>query len=148
MSQELQDRRSDDALIDSNRTMLVLMAFLFICCAFLLTWSIRDFLFDKMDHGLPRRLDAIGYAIVATYGFLFAYSFPRWNVKVASLLIGADYLRLAIGYLYPAAIHQHSVMLIGLIAKQIAFVIFLYAIAEWFKSAVRRYPSTQQRGGN
>jgi hypothetical protein len=128
--------------------MIVLMAFLFVCCASLLAWDVRDFLFGKVDHGVHSRLEAVGYVVVAIYGFFFAYSYPRWNVKVASLLIGANYARLAIGYLYSPAVHQHSVVLSGSIATQIAFVIFLYAITEWFKSVVRRSPPTEQRGGS
>lgn len=129
--------RSWEITIGSDWATILLMSFLFAFCAFLFAWAVRDLLFDNVDHGVPRRLDAIGYVIVALYGFLLANSFPAKSLKVAFLLTGANHARLAIGYFYAPAIYQHSVAVTGSIAKQIALAIFLFAIAQWFKSVVR-----------
>ena len=115
--------------------MTIFMALLFAFCAFLLVWNIRNFLLSNLDSGIPRRLDAIRYVVVAVYGFVFAYSFPKKIVKVGLLILAFNYARLAIGYLYAPAIHDHSIAVVASIAKQIAFALFLFAIARWFKSA-------------
>lgn len=134
--------------INSNWATTLLMAFLFAFCAFLLAWAIRDLLFDTVDHGTPRSLDAIGYAIVALYGFLFTFSFPAKGVKVAFFLTGINYARLAIGYFYPPLIHQHSIAIIGSIVKQVALAIFLFAIAQWFRLVIRRPSAVDPRGSD
>ena len=148
MNRESQTHRPHDVLIDTSWAMVILMALLFACCAFLLTWSVRNLLFDSVSHDAPSRLDASGCAIVAIYGLVFAYSFPPKSVKVAFLLMGSNYARLAIGYFYPPAIQQNTAAIIGSIAQQIAFAIFLFAIAQWFKSVVRRSPPGDPGGGD
>ncbi len=146
MREETQSGRRWEITIDSDWVTILLMVFLFAFCAFLLAWAIRDLLLDNVDHGAPRRLDAIGYVIVALYGFLFTYSFPAKIVKVAFFLMGANYTRLAIGYFYAPSIHQHSVAVIGSITQQIALAIFLFAIAQWFKLVLRRSSAVDPPG--
>ena len=128
--------------IDSNWIITIGMALLFAFTAFLLGWSIRDLLFDKVDHGVLQRvrsgwLDTLTYVIGAVYFFLFAYSFPAKHLKVAFLLLGAKYLGLvAVPYLHAGANVQHSAAIAGAIASQIAYAIILLAIAQWFKTVV------------
>ena len=148
MNQATQTRRFGEITIDSNWIMTVGMALLFAWTAFLLGWSIRDLLFDKIGHELsqPVRsgwLDTLTYVIGSVYFFLFAYSFPAKHLKVAFLLLGTKYTVLvALAYLHVAAAVQHSVAVGESIATQIAYTIILFAIAQWFKSVVRRVPPT------
>jgi hypothetical protein len=146
VSQKSQTLRQGDITIDSNWVITIGMALLFAFTAFLLGWSIRDLLFDKVDHGILQRvhsgwLDALTYVIGAVYCFLFAYSFPAKHLKVAFLLLGAKYLvRIAVPYLHAGTDVQHSAVVAGAIASQIAYAIILFAIAQWFKTVVRQIP--------
>jgi hypothetical protein len=132
--------------IDSNWVITIGMASLFAFIAFLLGWSIRNLLFDKLDHGLLQGvrsawLGALTYVLGVVYSFLFAYSFPAKHLKVAFLLLGAKYLLLvAVSYLHVGADVQHSAAIAGAIASQIAYTIILFAIAQWFKTVVRQTP--------
>jgi hypothetical protein len=146
MNQESQIRRQGDITIDSNWVITIGMALLFVFTAFLLGWSIRDLLFDKVDHGVLQRvrggwLDMLTYVIGAVYFFLFAYSFPAKHLKIAFLLLGGKYsVRAAVPYLHAGADVQHSAAIVGAIASQIAYSIILFAIAQWFKTVVRQIP--------
>jgi len=125
--------------VDSNWIMTVGMALLFAFCAFLLIWDIRDLLFGKVEHDVSHTIDVVAYALGAVYSFLFAYSFRATPLKVAFLLLGTNYtVRLAIGRLHVSASMQHFASVICSIAWQIALIIILVAIAQWFKSVVRR----------
>jgi hypothetical protein len=150
LSQESQTQRQGDVTINSNWAITIGMALLFAFTAFILGWSIRDLLFDKVDHGVVQRvrsgwLDALTYVIGAVYSFLFAYSFPAKHLKIAFLLLGAKYLVLvAVSYLHAGADVPHSAAVTGAIASQIAYTIILFAIAQWFKTVVRRVPPGDQ----
>ena len=146
MSQKSQTQRPGDVTIDSNWVIVIGMALLFAFTAFLLGWSIRDLLFDKVGHGVLQRarsgrLDTLTYAIGAVSFFLFAYSFPAKVLKVAFLLLGAKYsVLVALAYLHVAAGVQHYVAVGESIATQIAYAIILFAMAQWFRSVVRWTP--------
>jgi hypothetical protein len=133
--------------IDSNWIITIGMALLFVFLAFLLGWSIRNLLFDKLDFGLLQRvrsgwLDALTYVMGAVYSFLFAYSFPTKHLKIAFLLLGAKYLVLiGASYLPVGTNVRHSAAIAGAIASQIAYAIILFAIARWFKTVVRQTPT-------
>jgi hypothetical protein len=147
MSHESQTRRQGDITIDSNWIIAIGMALLFAFTAFLLGWSIRDLLFDKLDHGVLQHvhsgwLDTLTYMLGAVYFFLFAYSFPAKHLKIAFLLLGAKYLVLiAASYLPVGTNVRHSAAIAGAIASQIAYAIILFAIARWFKTVVRQTPT-------
>ncbi len=133
--------------IDSNWIITIGMALLFAFTAFLLGWSIRDLLFDKLDHGVLQLvrsgwLDTLTYVMGAVYFFLFACSFPAKHLKIAFLLLGAKYLVLiAVSYLHAGVDVQHPAAIAGAIASQIAYAIILFAIARWFKTVVRQTPT-------
>jgi hypothetical protein len=141
-----QTQRQGDVTIDSNWVVMIGMALLFAFFAFLLGWSIRNLLFDKVDHGLLQGvrkgwLSAITYEFGAVYSFVFAYSFPAKHLKIAFLLLGTNYLVLvAVSYLHAGADVQHSAAVTGAIASQIAYGLILFAIAQWFKTMFRRIP--------
>lgn len=146
MSQKSHTQRQGDVTIDSNWGSMIGMALLFAFIAFLLGWSSRNLLFDKLDHEVLQRvrhgwLDTLAYVIGAVYCFLFAYSFPAKHVKAAFLLLGAKYLvQITVPYLHAGASVQHSSAVAGAIASQIAYTIILFAIAQWFKTVARQIP--------
>jgi hypothetical protein len=149
MNQKAGSKRVWEITIDSNWIITIGMALLFAITAFLLGWSIRDLLFGKVEYGIlhgVRRgwLDTLTNPIGAIYFFLFAYSFPAKHLKVAFLLLGANYTVLvALTYLPVAAGVQHFVAVAGSIATQIAYTIILLAIAQWFRSVVRWNTSSE-----
>ncbi len=143
MSQKTSWWRSWEITVDSNWIVTIGMVLLFAYVAFLLGWSIRDFLFDKVDYRVLQGarngwLDTLDYVIGAFVFFLCAYSIPGKHLKVAFLLLGTEYtVRFAIEYLHVAAGVHHSAAVVGSIARQVAFTIIFVAIIQWFKSVVR-----------
>jgi uncharacterized membrane protein len=143
MTQKTSWWRSWEITIDSNWIVTIGVVLLFAYVAFLLGWSIRDVLFDKVDYRVLQGarngwLDSLPYVIGAAYSFAFAYLFPGKHLKVAFLLLGTEYtVRFAIEYLHVAAGVHHSAAVVGSIARQVAFTIILVAIIQWFKSVVR-----------
>jgi hypothetical protein len=146
MSQKTSWWNSWEITVDSNWIMTIGMVLIFVFVAFLLGWSIRDFLFDKVDYRVLRGarngwFDALTYALGAVYCFVFAYSFAGKHLKVAFLLLATEYtVHFAIEYLHVAAGVHHSVAVAGCIARQVAYTIILVAINQWFKSVVRWIP--------
>jgi hypothetical protein len=132
--------------IDSNWILTIGMALLFAFIAFLLSWSIRNLLFDRVDHGVLQHVRsgwhvALTYVIGAVFSFRLAFLFPAKHLKIAFLLLGAKYLVLiAVSYLHAGADIRHSASIVGAIASQIAYAIILFAIAQWFKTVVRQIP--------
>jgi hypothetical protein len=143
MSQKTSWWRSWEIAVDSNWIMTIGMVLLFAFITFLLGWSIRDLLFDKVDYRVLQGarngwLDTLAYVLGAVYSFVFAYSFPGKHLKVAFSLLATEYtVRFAIEYLHVAASVHHSAAVAGSIARQVAFTIILVAITQWFRSVVR-----------
>jgi hypothetical protein len=143
MNQKTSWWRSWEITVDSDWIMTIGMVLLFAFIAFLLGWSIRDLLFDKVDYralqGARRGwFDALTYVLGAVYSFVFAYSFPGKHLKVAFSLLATEYaVRFAIEYLHIGASVHHSAAVAGSIARQVAFAIILVAIIQWFRSVVR-----------
>jgi hypothetical protein len=146
MNQKSQAPQQGDIAIDDNWVLTIGMALLFAFIAFLLGWSIRNLLFDKVEYGVLHRVrngwfDVLSYALGAVYSFLFAYSFPAKHLKIAFSLLGAKYLVLvAMFYVHAGAGGQHSAAIARAIASQIAYTIILFAIAQWFKTRLRPIP--------
>jgi len=143
MSQKTNWWRSWEITVDSNWIMTISMVLLFAFLAFLLGWSIRNLLFDKVDYRTLQGarniwFDALTCVLGAVYSFVFAYSFRGKHLKVAFVLLATEYaVRFAIEYLHVAADLHHSAAIAGSIARQIAFTIILVAIIQWFGSVVR-----------
>ncbi len=137
MSEKPRSHPSGDVLVDSNWITTIGMAPGFAVCVLLLGQDIRDFLFGRVDHSVS----FFYYAVNAVYSFICADVFGTKYVRFAFLLLGTQYtVRLALAYFHVAAGLQHSAALVGSIAKQISFIIILLAIAQWFKTVVRRDP--------
>jgi hypothetical protein len=154
MSQKTNWWRSWEITVDSNWITTIGMVLLFAFVAFLLGWSIRDFLYDKVDYRVLQGarngwLDSLPYVIGAAYSFAFAYMLPGKHVKAAFLLLGTEYtVRFAIEYLHVAAGMHHSAAVAGSVARQVAFTVILVAIIQWFKSVVRWVPPPNTEVGS
>ena len=154
MSQKTSWWRSSEIRVDSNWIMTIGMILLFAFIAFLLGWSIRDLLFDRIDYRISQGvrngwLDTLAYVLGAVYCFVFAYSFPKKQLKVAFLLLAAQYtVRFAVECLHVATGVHHSVAVAGSVARQVAYTIILVAIIQWFKSVVRWIPPSNPGTGS
>jgi hypothetical protein len=119
--------------IDSNWIVTVGMGLLFVFCGGLLGWNIRNLLLDRVDHPV-----SLFYVIGSVYYFALAYSFPAKSLKVAFLLLGTNMVvRSALYYLHASTTVQHSAWIACSIARQLAYILILLAIAQWFRSVVR-----------
>jgi len=154
MSQKTSWWHSWEITVDSNWIMTTGMILLFGFIAFLLGWSVRDLLFDKVDYRVVPSvrhgwLDTLAYVLGAVYCFVFTYSFPEKHLKVAFLLLAAQYtVRFAIEYLHVATGVHHSAAVAGSVARQVAYTIILVAIIQWFKSVVRWNPPSNSGTGS
>jgi len=137
--------RSWEITVDSNWIMTICMAALLLICVGLLSWDIRNLLFDRADESFSLTSLIIGVA----YSFALAYSFPANSLKLAFLLLGTEkVVRGALYYLHASMSMQHFVAAGASIARQIAFTIILVAIIQWFKSVVRWIPSSNPEAGS
>src|ERR1035437_2833996 len=119
--------------IDSNWIMTVVMGLAFVTCGTLLVWTIRNLLLDRVDHPV-----SLYYVIGSVSYFSLAYLFLAKSLKVAFLLLGTDMVvRSALYYLHASTTVQHSAWAAFSIARQIAYILILLAIAQWFRSVVR-----------
>lgn len=149
MSQKTNWWNSWEITVDSNWIVTIGMVLLFAFTAFLLGWSIRNLLFNRVDYRVLQGarngwLDTLGYVIGAFVFFLWAYSFPGKHLKVAFLLLATEYtVRFAIEYLHVAAGVHHSAAVAGSVASQVAYTIILVAIIQWFGSVVRWISTVQ-----
>jgi len=145
MSEKPRTQLSGNLVIDSNWIDTILMALGFVVCVFILGQDIRDFIFGRVDHAVS----FFYYAVDALYSCVFAYWFRAKFVRIAFLLLGTQYtVRLALAYFHVATSLQHPVALVGSIAKQISFIIIIVAIAQWFKTVVRRDPPSDLEDAN
>jgi hypothetical protein len=140
MSQKTSWWRSWEITIDSNWIMTVLMGFAFVTCGTILGWNIRNLLLDRMDD--PVSL----YSVIGSIGyFSVAYGLSAKSLKVAFLLLGTNMLvRSALYYLHASTNVQHSAWTVCSIARQIAYIVILLVIAQWFRSVVRWNQSPEQ----
>jgi hypothetical protein len=133
--------------IESDLAMTLWMAVLFVICGLLLAQEIHHVVQGHF-HG-PERLQ-IGFwtiwnrvfeVIAAIYFFMFAFRFPKKSVKIASVLLGTDLAVYALLSCFPISLTVgHIVAISGSVVRQIALIIYCMAIAQWFKSVVRRNP--------
>jgi hypothetical protein len=143
-----------DITIDSNWVITIGMVLLFAFVAFFLGRSVRNLLFDRIDFRFSPGVrsgwsDTLTYAITAVNYLAFAYLFRAKKLKVAFSLLVINYtLHTALPYLHVSAELQHSLAVAGSIASQIAYVIVLFAIVQWFKAVVRRAPPTDREVGD
>jgi hypothetical protein len=140
--------------IETNREMTLWMAVLFVVCGLLLGQEIHYAIQDHFVGPEPLRMSywsifhRVFEAIVAIYFFMFAFRFPKKSVKIASALMGANFAVFVLLSCFPiSSTVGHGVAVIGSAVRQIALLTFCLAIAQWFKSSIRRR-SPESLGSN
>lgn len=136
--------------IDSDRTTTILLALLFMLCTLLLAREVRNTIYGHLT--LPRPLHrnvfgiftAFSEGMASIYLFLFGFNFPRKSVKLACVLMGADLVcSVALSWLHVSPAIRHTMSVAGSGVRQVALVVFLFTIADWFRTKVRRISSLQ-----
>lgn len=143
MNQKVASKRVWEITIDSNWIMTVGMAVLLVFCAWQVIREARYLALGNLSEQVlfTQIIDKIGIVILAVYCFLFAFSFQALHVRVALILLGtAAVVRFSLSYLHVSAATLHLATIGGSIADQIALIIILFAIVQWFKSVVRWIP--------
>jgi hypothetical protein len=126
--------------IDSNWITTIGMALLVVFCGWQLIREAHRLVFDSLAGPvlLTQLIDKIGTAIVVVCYFLAAFSLWPRPVRIAGPLLGTDLvIRVVLHYFRASTTVQHSAAVAGSIARQIALVLVIFAIAQWFKSVVR-----------
>src|ERR1700732_1748761 len=127
--------------IDSDWITTLVMALLLVFCAWQLIREARHLVFDSLAGTilLTQSIDKVRTAILVGCYFLGVFlPWPR-SVKLGGLLLGTDIVvRVALHYFNASTSEQHSAAVAGSIARQVALALFIFAIAQWLKSVVRR----------
>ena len=130
--------------IRNGRETKLWMAALFVLCGLLLAQSIHQVFRGHFPGPTHVRMnywsisDKVFQAIVAIYCFIFAFSIPKKSVKIAFALMGADFSVFVLLSFFPISETVGPIVaMIGSAVRQIAYIIFCAAIAQWFKSAIR-----------
>lgn len=99
-------------------------------------------LLGRVDHPVSS-----GSLIAAIVFLVFVYSFPGKLLKTAFVLFGGEtLLRFALAHVHAGYDVQESCAFGASLAQQIAFILVLVWIVQWFKSVVRRVPLTIESG--
>jgi hypothetical protein len=125
--------------IGSDWITTILMALLIVSCFWQLIREARHLVFDSLAGPvlLTQLIDKISTAFVVVCYFQAAFSPWPGPVRIAGPLLGADLVtRIALNYFHASTAVQHSAAIAGSIARQIALVLIIFAIAQWFKSFV------------
>jgi len=129
--------------IDSDWITTIVMALLLVFCVWRLILEGRHLVFDGLagEILLTQVIDKIRTSLLVVCYFLGVFlPWPR-SVKLGGLLLGTDIVvRVALRYFGVSISAQHSVAVAGAIAREVALALFIFAIAQWFKSVVRRVP--------
>jgi len=124
-----------------------------IVCSLLLIGEIRHFVWGHFAQPAQVRRDFFGIfnevlrAIACVLAFVLAFEFRKKPLKVACFLGG---LSLAagslLGFIHITSGTLHAVAMATSVMRQVTLVLFLVAIAQWFKSVIRKAP-TEPAGG-
>jgi len=140
MSQKTSWWNSWEITIDSNWVETIVMAVFLVLCGWQLIREGRHLVFDRLAGTvlLTQFIDKVctGLLVVCCYLGVFL-PWPR-SVKLGGLLLGTDIVvRVALPYFGASTTVQHSAAVAGSIARQVALVLFIFAIVQWFRSKVR-----------
>jgi hypothetical protein len=134
--------------IDSNWIETIVMAVALVFCGWQLIREGRHLVFDRITGTvlLTQFIDKVRTGLLVVCCFLGIFlPWPR-SVKLGGLLLGTDIVvRVALHYFDASTTVQHSAAVAGSIARQVALVLFILAIVQWFKSKVHRiFPSNNE----
>jgi hypothetical protein len=129
--------------IDSDWITTFVMALLLAFCGWQLIRESRHLVFDRLAGTilLTQFIDKVRTAAIVVCYFLGVFlPWPR-SVRLGGLLMGTEIVvRIALHYFDASASVQHSAAVAGSLARQVALALFIFAIAQWFKSVVRWTP--------
>jgi hypothetical protein len=127
--------------IDSNWIETTVMALVLLLCGWQLIREGRHLVFDRLTGTvlLTQFIDKVCTALLVACCFLGVFlPWPR-SVKLGGLLLGTDIaVRVALHYFDASTTVQYSAAVAGSIARQVALVLFIFAIVQWFKSKIHR----------
>src|SRR5260370_34513934 len=129
--------------IDSDWITAFVMAVLLAFCGWQLIQESRHLVFDSLAGTilLTQFIDKVRTAAIVVCYFLGVFSpWPR-SVKLGGLLMGTEIVvRIALHYFDASASVQHSAAVAVSLARQVALAMFIFPIAQWFKSLLRWTP--------
>lgn len=134
--------------IDSNWIETIVMAVILVFCGWQLIREAQHLLSDRLKGTvlLTQFIDKARTGLLVCCYFLGVFlPWPR-SVKLGGLLLGTDMVvRIALHYFDASTPVWHSAAVAGSIARQVALVLFIFAIAQWFKSKVHwTFPSDNE----
>jgi hypothetical protein len=136
--------------VDSDRSTTALAAIAFIVLGLLLANDIRQVLWGTPNQiAIAGTLNRLCAAFTVFYGIFLAFTWPSRLVKVGCGLLTAELgVRFAFTYLRISPIARHPLVIARSEALQLSLLIFLVAIAQWFRTVVRwAPPSREEREG-
>ncbi|MGO9083882.1 MAG: hypothetical protein ACLQBK_01535 [Candidatus Sulfotelmatobacter sp.] len=156
MTQESQTSRHVwNITVESDWLTTIELGLLFVMLCLLFVRDIRDFIWGHFAGPVHIQMNywsisnKVFAGIAAIYCFIFAFTFTRKPVKIACALMAIKLAGFALLSCFSISLSmRHTVAVSGLIVSQIALVIFLVAIAQWFKSVIRWDTPSELRGGD
>jgi hypothetical protein len=134
--------RFREITVNSDRTTTALLVVLFIILSLMLMRDIRHILWGAPNQiAISGTLNRFGAALAIVYCLVFVFRWPNTLVKIGGALFAA-HLSLALTLIYlrisPTALPKLAFA--DAIVMQVSLVIFLVAIAHWFRTVVRWAP--------
>ena len=155
MSSEPRTRGRREITFDSDWLTTIGLGLLFVVLCLLLVKDIQDFIWRHFTGPTHVQLNYwsisnnIFQGIAGIYGFIFAFTFPQKLAKIACVLMGAKLAGFALlSCINISSSVRHVAAVCGSIVSQIALVIFLVVIAQWFKSVIRWDTPSELQGGD
>jgi hypothetical protein len=155
MSQQPQAGRVGNITVDSDWLTTTGLGLLFVALFLLLVKDVHSFIWGHLTEPSHVQMNywsisnRVFEGIAAIYGFIFAFTFTQKLAKVACVLMGTRLAAFAVlSSLNISTSVRRVAAISGSIVSQVALVIFLVAIAQWFKSVIRRDPPSELQAGN
>jgi len=142
--------RFGEITVDSDFTTTVMLAVLFVILSLMLMRDIRHILWSAPSQiAIRGTLNRLATAFALVYCVVIVFRWPNRLVKIGCALFGAHFgLALALTYLRISPTTRPTLAFADSIALQISLVTFLVAIARWFRTVVRRAPSSPGERGD
>jgi hypothetical protein len=140
--------RFGEITVDSDLTTTALLVVLFIILSLMLMRDIRNILWSAPNQiAIGGTLSRLGAALALVYCLAFLFRWPNRLVKVGCALVAAHLsLTLALTYLHVSPAARPTLTFADSMVMQISLVIFLVAIARWFRTVVRWAPPSPGEG--
>jgi len=140
--------RFGEIIVDSDRATTVLLAVLFIVLSLVLMLDIRQTVWGTPNHiAINGTLNRVGAALSLVYCLVLVFRWSNRLIRVGSTLLAIDLvIRFAFTYLQLTSAVRPTLVFIRSATLQISLIIFLVAIANWFRTVVRWSPPSPSQG--